>query len=300
VLLSLSDSQSVEPQNRLAALALVPGGVKSVSAEQFSVLLAAIDRDQPADLRALAADVASKARLTPPQLQALATRLPKCSPLELDRLLTPFAQSADTAVGLALIATLQAPDLLSALTVDSVKQRLAKYDGAVQTEAQKLYTAINAEHSQQTARMEELLKTLPAGDIVRGQAVFNSSRTACRTCHTIGYVGGKIGPDLTRIGQIRQPPDLLESIVFPSSTFVRSYEPLLVRTIDGQVHSGVIKQDLPHELTLTLAADKEVRIPRDEIDATLPGKVSIMPAGLDKQLSLQELADLVEFLKNCR
>ena len=71
-------------------------------------------------------------------------------------------------------------------------------------------------------------------------------------------------------------------------------------TADGQVHSGVIKQDLPQELVLTLAADKEVRIPRDEIDATLPGKVSIMPAGLDKQLSLQELADLVEFLKNCR
>jgi putative heme-binding domain-containing protein len=148
--------------------------------------------------------------------------------------------------------------------------------------------------------MHELLKTLPAGDIVRGQIVFNSTRTACRNCHTIGYVGGKIGPDLTKIGQVRQPPDLLESIVFPSSTFVRSYEPLLVRTINGEVHSGVIKQDQPHELVLTLAADKEVRIPRDEIDATLPGKVSVMPAGLDKQLSLQELADLVEFLKNCR
>jgi len=51
---------------------------------------------------------------------------------------------------------------------------------------------------------------------------------------------------------------------------------------------------------LTLAADKEIRLPRGEVEAMLPGKVSVMPAGLDKQLSIQELADLVEFLKNCR
>ena len=51
---------------------------------------------------------------------------------------------------------------------------------------------------------------------------------------------------------------------------------------------------------LTLAADKEVRIARDEIEILQPGKVSIMPAGLDKQLTLQELSDLVEFLRNCK
>jgi putative heme-binding domain-containing protein len=81
---------------------------------------------------------------------------------------------------------------------------------------------------------------------------------------------------------------------------VRSYEPVLVRTVEGQVFSGSIKRDAPDELVLTLAADKEVRLAREEIDELLPGKVSIMPAGLDKQLSLEELADLVEFLKNCR
>ena len=42
------------------------------------------------------------------------------------------------------------------------------------------------------------------------------------------------------------------------------------------------------------------RISRGEIEEMLPGKVSVMPAGLDKQLSLQELADIVEFLRNCK
>jgi putative heme-binding domain-containing protein len=92
----------------------------------------------------------------------------------------------------------------------------------------------------------------------------------------------------------------LESIVYPSLSFVRSYETLAVRTLDGQVHSGVVKTDSPVEIVLTIAADKEVRIPREEIEIMQPGKVSIMPAGMDKQLSPQELADLVEFLRNCK
>jgi putative heme-binding domain-containing protein len=298
-LLKLAASEA-PAESRLNALAALPGGLKSVSADQLDLLLTHIYRDQPPALRGLAAEAISEATLTPAQLQQLAARLPRAAPLELDRLLTPFAQSTDEAAGKALVATLHAPELRAALTVDAIRQRLAKYPATVQTEADKLYAELDAEHAQALARLESTLAALPAGDIRRGQAIFNSSKTSCLACHTIGYVGGKIGPDLTRIGQIRQPRDLLESILFPSASFVRSYESVLVRTLDGQTHSGVIKSESPTEIVLTLAADKEVRLSREEIEALLPGKVSIMPAGLDKQLSLQELADLVEFLKNCR
>ena len=51
---------------------------------------------------------------------------------------------------------------------------------------------------------------------------------------------------------------------------------------------------------LVLAADKEARIAREDIEEVQPGKVSIMPAGLDKQLSAQELADLIAFLRACK
>jgi len=298
-LLKLGDS-SAPADVRLAALALVPGGVKSVSSSQLDLLLAAIDREQPSNLRGTAADVLSKAKLLSPQLRRLADALPKANPLELDRLVSAFAQSTDEAVGQRLVETLHAPELRCALTVDAIKQRLAKYSPAVQANALKLYAEINADYEQQSARLEETLHALPAGDYRRGQAIFNSARVSCRNCHTIGYVGGKIGPDLTSIGRIRQPRDLVESILFPSASFVRSYEPVLIRTGDGQIHSGNIKRDAPDEIVLTLAADKEIRLPRGEVEEMLPGKVSVMPAGLDKQLSLQELADLVEFLKNCK
>jgi putative membrane-bound dehydrogenase-like protein len=298
-LLKLADS-AAPADMRLAALAAVPGGLGAVSPTQLTLLLAHLDRDQPAHLRSAAADVLSQAKLTGPQLAQLAGIMGKAGPLEIDRLLGAFAQSGDEAVGKKLLSVLSDPQVRPSLRVDSVQGRLTKYGPAVQKEAAKLYALLNREYAQQQTRLDELAKSLPAGDIRRGQAVFNSNKTSCLACHTIGYVGGTIGPDLTRIGQIRSQRDLLESVLFPSASFVRSYEPLAVLTTDGRTFNGLVKKDAADELVLIEAADKEVRIPRALVEATQPGKVSIMPTGLDKQLSTQELADLIAFLQNCR
>ena len=116
----------------------------------------------------------------------------------------------------------------------------------------------------------------------------------------MGYLGGKLGPDLTRIGGIRQTRDLLEAIVFPSISFVRSYEPTLVTTVDGRPIQGLIVEQDDESVTLALDPQRTERVMRDEIDEMAAGRVSLMPSGFDQQLSLQELADLVEFLKASR
>ena len=84
---------------------------------------------------------------------------------------------------------------------------------------------------------------LQGGDIARGQTVFNRTKAACLTCHAIGYLGGRIGPDLTRIGQVRSERDLLEAVVFPNASFARGYEPVIVRTKSGQRTRPVAKRD---------------------------------------------------------
>jgi putative heme-binding domain-containing protein len=138
------------------------------------------------------------------------------------------------------------------------------------------------------------------GDIRRGQAVFNSTKAACTACHRVGYLGGNSGPDLTRIGGIRVERDLLESIVYPSLSFVRSYEPVVVVLMDGRVTNGLIRDETSHEITLVTGPNQESRIQRADIEEIRPSTVSVMPAGLDKQLTVQELADLVAFLKNAK
>jgi len=53
-------------------------------------------------------------------------------------------------------------------------------------------------------------------------------------------------------------------------------------------------------MVLTTGADQEARIARNQIDEIRPSTVSVMPAGLDQQLSAQDLADLVAFLRACK
>jgi putative heme-binding domain-containing protein len=102
-----------------------------------------------------------------------------------------------------------------------------------------------------------LLGSLKGGDIRRGQAVFNSTKAACAACHAIGYLGGNVGPDLTHIGKIRSERDLLESIVFPSASLVRSYEPVLILTKSGKPHNGLIRKETPDEVVLATGGAAE-------------------------------------------
>ena len=104
------------------------------------------------------------------------------------------------------------------------------------------------------------------------------------------------------IGGIRSERDLLEAIVFPSASFVRSYEPVwVVATKDGKLFNGVVRKDAPEEIVLALGGQSgSPDRPRDPIEEMQPSKVSVMPAGLDQQLTVRELADLVAFLKACQ
>jgi putative membrane-bound dehydrogenase-like protein len=299
-LVQLAGNPQAPPAVRVGAGAAVPGGLPRVEPPLFDFLRARLSQDEPAVQRTLAADALAHARLTPEQLQRLTESIKTAGPMELPRLLDAFGQSKDDKVGRELVAALEVSPVRTSLRPETLKPLLTKYGPAVVKSAEPLLASLEADTVKQKAHLEEVHAKLPAGDIRRGQAVFNGTKGACATCHTIGYLGGKIGPDLTRIGSIRTERDLLESIVYPSASFVRGYEPTLVVTRDGRAINGVARKDAADEVILVTGANEEVRIPREEIDDLQPGRVSIMPAGFDQQLTLQELADVVAFLKACR
>jgi putative membrane-bound dehydrogenase-like protein len=285
---------------RIQALAAVPGGLAQVEPALFELLTKHLDPNQPVATRSAAADVLSKAKLTPEQLIALADSLKTVGPMEVNRLLDAFAASGDDAVGWRLLAALRGFPGRASLRPGALRPRLAKFGPEVRKEAEAFYVALNADTAKQAARLEELVATLKGGDVRRGQAVFNSPKAACASCHAIGYLGGNVGPDLTRIGGVRTERDLLEAIVFPNASFVRGYEPLMVTTRAGKVYNGVLRRDGPDEVVLATGATEEARIPRQEIEEMVPGLVSVMPSGLDQQLTPRELADLVAFLRTCK
>jgi putative membrane-bound dehydrogenase-like protein len=285
---------------RLDALAALPGGLRDATPARFAFLVSRLSADQPVAVRATAADVLAKAKLSNEQLAALTEALAEAGPIEVTRLLPAFEKSSDEAVGRKLVEALRKTPGQSALRVDLVRPILEQYGEAVRPQAEELYSSLNAELAQQKAKLEATLAALQPGDVRRGQAIFNGQKAACSTCHAIGYVGGRIGPDLTKVASIRTDRDLLESILFPSATLVRSYEPVVVATADGRVFNGLVQEDTPEGLHLVTGLNQDMRISRSVIDEIRPGTVSIMPAGLDQQLSPQELADLIAFLKTCK
>ncbi|MFT7641230.1 MAG: putative membrane-bound dehydrogenase-like protein [Pirellulaceae bacterium] len=279
---------------RLRALGIVASKKTPVPDELFSALLVALPATNSIDARSLAADILSRAKLSTKQLVDLGHACRSVGPLEIERVLAAFSQTDDAKVGREVILGLgESPPSLPS---DKLRGFLKHFPGDVQSELSKLVARVESSRTRQTEQLQQLLLSLPAGDIRRGQRVFHTEKTSCKACHALGYVGGNIGPDLTRIGRIRSKADLLESIIFPSSSFVRSYEPTTVILKNGKVFNGVIREDNGAEIVLATAERKLLRISHEQIDERVESKISIMPAGLDKQLTKQEIADLIEFL----
>ena len=295
--LSIAGRKGAAASLRVSALSAVPGGLVEVSPALFDFLCDNLRPEQEVLRRSSAADVLAQSKLTTRQLAALAEVFIAAGPLEANRLLPAYKEANDEAVGLELVAALKSSSALTGLRIDTLKTNLAKFPEAVQVRAEELYQLINVDAAKQKEKLETLLSTLKPGDIRRGQAVFKSTKAACFACHPFGYLGGNVGPDLTKIGQVRSERDLLEAIIFPSASFVRSFEPVAVVTRSGKSYNGLIKNESAGEIVLATGPKEEARIARDDIEEMRPGTVSVMPSGLDQQLSPQDLADLLAFLK---
>ena len=300
VLLQVGRDQTFPDEVRLHALEAIPGSLDGVDPELFDLLSANVKPTEAVTARTAAASVLGKSKLTPDQLSKLTDSIRSAGPLELSTLLAAFQNAIDETLGLELIEAIRDSKGLFSLRADVMNQCLANFPRSVQEEGEKLLASLEMDPVEQKARLEKLLASLGEGDIRHGQEVFNNTSAACSACHAIGYQGGNSGPDLTKIGEVRTRRDLLESILFPSASFVQGYEPVVVVTKSGDLHQGVISEDGPEEILLVTGPQTEVRVSRSEISEIRPGNVSVMPTGLEEQLSRKELASLLTFLANTR
>ncbi len=288
-------------QLRLDALAALPTGA-TLDAAELDLLRSSLSADNTPMARRTSAGVLAHSKLGAAQLASLTDNLKSAGPLELNTLLGAFDGGGDDTLGATLLAALRESKSAKALPPSQLKPHFAKFPEATLKSANEFLASLDVDATKQAAHLESLLTAITAlkGDIRRGQLVFTSSKTACVTCHEIGYVGGHLGPSLSGIGKVRTERDLLEAVVYPSASFVRSYEPMMVLVKSGDAFSGILRKDAPNEVVLATGPETETRIARADIAEMRPGMLSVMPQGLDTQLSPQELADLVTFLKSMK
>jgi putative heme-binding domain-containing protein len=174
--------------------------------------------------------------------------------------------------------------------------RLTKHrDAAVRARAEKLVAAaVPADRREVMAKYEPALKR--GGDAAAGRAVFEKN---CATCHRIGEVGVNVAPDIAD-SRTRTPEYLLTNILDPNRAVDSNYFSFTVLTTDGQVHTGLVENETATSVTLRQPEGKTVTLLRADIERMKSDGVSLMPVGLEKAVTVEQMADLISFIKNWR
>ena len=284
---------------RVEALAAVSGGLPRVEPDLFTVLQKALAPSEPVALRMKAASCFERARLDEAQLLALTAAIPTAGPMELPRLLPAFDQSGDPTIGTALLDALSLAKGRSNVSPELLRPRLASIRSRSGSAARRCWPpGARTRH----ARPRSSTRCWPASAAAITCAARCSStarRPPATPATPSATRAARSGPDLTSIGQIRSERDLLEAIVFPNASFARGFESVVVTTTTGEAVTGVLKSE-GDAIVLVLVDGQERRIPRADVADMQPGAISLMPAGFAEQLSRQELADLLAFLKGTR
>jgi putative heme-binding domain-containing protein len=251
-----------------------------------------LDEKQDPPIRLAAARAIAAAPLSDVQQLVLTDNVAKAGPLEIRTLLAAYRDVQDIEILRKLAAALgQAPGG-SVLTFGEELALLGKLEREFKNRSS--LSALDAR------KLVTLQNEMPDGKAQSGRQIFFSRKAACSACHRVGSDGGKIGPDLSKVGERRTPRDLLEAIVLPSNSIARGFESHAIRTQDGQTLTGLVVRETAESLFLRTLDQRELRVKRSDIDQLQSSPTSIMPAGLDAALSRQELADLVAYLQSLK
>jgi putative heme-binding domain-containing protein len=185
-----------------------------------------------------------------------------------------------------------APGELDALTV----QALTKHkDAAIREEAGRLLaSALPADRKKVLDAYQKSL-TLKA-DAKRGRVVFEKH---CATCHRIGNLGTDVAPDIAD-SRTKTPAQLLVDILNPNQAIDNNYISYTALLKSGKAETGVIAAETAVSITLRQPEGKMVQLLRQDIDELRSNGVSLMPEGLEKNIPVAEMADLISFIKNWR
>lgn len=287
-------------ETRVQAFAALAPRIKTLDDETFHFMRSQLEGDRLPLLRLSAAKALGQVKLNDKQLQELTKNAAIAGPLELPPLLSTFEKTSSAEVGTALLTALGKNPSFVSLTPGAVEKAVQQCPDDVKKQALKLITRLNVDATTQKNRIDELEKLAVGGSLEQGRDIFFGAKASCSACHAINNKGGGVGPDLGKIGAIRSGRDLLESIVFPSASFARGFEPYVVETKAGKTHSGILSRESADAIYLQTTERVEIRVGRDEIESFVPGRVSIMPQGLETQLSRRELQDLLAYLQSLR
>lgn len=132
-----------------------------------------------------------------------------------------------------------------------------------------------------------------AGNADNGQRVF---RAQCASCHRANGAGGRLGPDLSRIGVSRARTAVVRRIRGATEDFIDGYEPVTITLQNGQTVRGVRKNGDLFSVQIMDGRERIQGYLRSDVREVTPGRQSAMPVFGPERLNESDLNDLLAYL----
>lgn len=131
------------------------------------------------------------------------------------------------------------------------------------------------------------------GDAAQGKTVFTKR---CATCHRLQETGSQIGADLSALRD-RSTGAMVTAVLNPNRAVETKYLSYTAVLNDGRSLSGMLKNESTNSVTLIGTDGKPQELLRSDLDELLATGRSFMPEGLERDLSPQDLADVIAFVQ---
>ncbi|MCA9051133.1 MAG: HEAT repeat domain-containing protein, partial [Planctomycetaceae bacterium] len=176
----------------------------------------------------------------------------------------------------------------------TVKQQLLSHrDAGIRQRCEKLFgDDVLSSRAKVVADYQPALEL--TGNAENGRKTFVR---ICSACHKVGDVGHLVAPELASVRN-KSEADLLIAILDPNREAQPNFNTYTVVTSQGRSFSGIIAVETPNSLTLRRAEAKEDVVLRSNIEELISNGISLMPEGLEKDLGVQDIADVIAFVKS--
>lgn len=131
------------------------------------------------------------------------------------------------------------------------------------------------------------------GDSKRGAAIYEKT---CSKCHRINGVGHNVGPDISDT-RARARDALLYDILDPNRRVDPKFTEYVAVTTDGRLFNGLMIAESSDSVTLRQPEGREQTLLRSDIEELKSTNKSLMPEGIERDVTVEQMADVLEFLK---
>ena len=285
---TMASNASLDADIRVASVRVL--GLVASGDDDYRLITSFLAPRHAAELQqaAVAALASRDRRETPRQLLAnWQTHTPNLRTRILDSLLTRATWTKE------LVDAIAAGSIAPASFDARRRQQLLEYaDESIRKRAAEIFATASSVDRRAVLKQYEPVSKLN-GDRVRGKEVFTKR---CGTCHRLDGVGKAVGPELTALTD-KSPQAMLVAILDPNRAVEDKFRDYLAITNDGRQFRGMITEETGNSIKLVGADGKEQVILRTDLEEMRSTGKSLMPEGVEKDLAVQDVADVIAFVR---